>query len=587
MATRSSPMDEGTKEFIAELVNASMESVKQSITDVTTQLSSVLVQQNYFTKELQKIRTGESGSRRGSLQLTRLTKLDFPKFDGDDVKDWLYRCNQFLCIDDIEEEDKVKVASIHLYKKALQWHQQYIKTQGEDVDWITYQAAIVKRFGTTVDDPMAELKHLKQTASIQEYQDAFEDLLNKVDITEKQAISMYLGGLKKEIELPVRMFKPNSLEDTFCLAKLQEDTIEATKKKVTPILPTPRSTYNSYQSRSVSPATQANTVLALPPAPSRLALPAPRAQNQRKQLTQKELEDKRAKGLCFYCDQKYIPGHKCTGQLYSLEIILDEEETISDEVMDPGESPQPTVLEEEAVHSPHISLNALTGTTAYQTKRVCGKVQNKTLHILIDSDSTHNFLDLDMAKKLGCNLKQIRPMTVKVPGGNQIVSTNECTGFKWKMLFEVFVDDMIVIPLGGCDMVLGIQWLKPLGDIVWNFDSLQMVFKYGNKRMVLRGTTKKPVQWMDGKRLGKTMDHQEIQLSSMTLCVYPIVHFGMIEAVQPAEGQQQIVTQLLEDYVDVFETPKGVPPKRSHDHRIPLKEGTMAVNIRPYRHPPT
>nr|GEZ63275.1 reverse transcriptase [Tanacetum cinerariifolium] len=41
---------------------------------------------------------------------------------------------------------------------------------------------------------------------------------------------------------------------------------------------------------------------------------------------------------------------------------------------------------------------------------------------------------------------------------------------------------------------------------------------------------------------------------------------------------------LLADYNDVFAIPKKLPPIRSHDHRILMKEGSPTVNIRPYRH---
>ena len=46
----------------------------------------------------------------------------------------------------------------------------------------------------------------------------------------------------------------------------------------------------------------------------------------RKQLTQKEYQEKRAKNLCFYCDKKFVPGHKCEGQLFSLIVLADNEE---------------------------------------------------------------------------------------------------------------------------------------------------------------------------------------------------------------------------------------------------------------------
>ncbi len=42
--------------------------------------------------------------------------------------------------------------------------------------------------------------------------------------------------------------------------------------------------------------------------------------------------------------------------------------------------------------------------------------------------------------------------------------------------------------------------------------------------------------------------------------------------------------QVIEQYLDVFEEPKEVPPKRSTDHRILLQLGANSVNLKPCRH---
>ena len=44
------------------------------------------------------------------------------------------------------------------------------------------------------------------------------------------------------------------------------------------------------------------------------------------------------------------------------------------------------------------------------------------------------------------------------------------------------------------------------------------------------------------------------------------------------------VQELLNQYEDLLREPTQLPPPRNHDHKIPLKEGTDAVNMRPYRH---
>jgi len=42
---------------------------------------------------------------------------------------------------------------------------------------------------------------------------------------------------------------------------------------------------------------------------------------------------------------------------------------------------------------------------------------------------------------------------------------------------------------------------------------------------------------------------------------------------------------VLNDCHQVFEERKKLPPSRGVDHKIPLKEGIKAVNVRPYRYP--
>jgi hypothetical protein len=41
---------------------------------------------------------------------------------------------------------------------------------------------------------------------------------------------------------------------------------------------------------------------------------------------------------------------------------------------------------------------------------------------------------------------------------------------------EKFVMDCYTLPLEGSDVILGVQWLKSLGTIVWDFATLSMAF---------------------------------------------------------------------------------------------------------------
>ena len=86
-----------------------------------------------------------------------------------------------------------------------------------------YIRELSARFGDYLyDDTMGELKGLKQTGTMLEYQEQFEKLLNRVDLPEDYATSCFLSGLKPEIQLIVRMFMPKNVAHVRALAKIEE-----------------------------------------------------------------------------------------------------------------------------------------------------------------------------------------------------------------------------------------------------------------------------------------------------------------------------------------------------------------------------
>ena len=195
--------------------------------------------------------------------------------------------------------------------------------------------------------------------------------------------------------------------------------------------------------------------------------------------------------MCFYYDKKFVHGDKCEGQLFSLIVLADNEE-LEEEFVDADDSweePQSDEIQ------PQISSNALSGVSSFQTLRVVGMFGNKhELHILVDSGTTHNFLDINMAKRLGCKIRKTCPLFVTVAGGRKLISVSECKGFTWKIEREKLCVYAMLLPLGGRDMVLGMQWLSTLGDIKCNLKELRMEFMYNGSKVALRGTPKPTAQ---------------------------------------------------------------------------------------------
>lgn len=105
------------------------------------------------------------------------------------------------------------------------------------------------------------------------------------------------------------------------------------------------------------------------------------------------------KGLHYFCAQPYERGHKSQlkqSQLFLVEIPGCEE---VGEVQEGIEDMDVVEFEAETI-DPHIFVHALSDNHNFQTTRVFGMCRKQPLEILINLGSTHNFLDVGVARLL-------------------------------------------------------------------------------------------------------------------------------------------------------------------------------------------
>ncbi|KAH0685685.1 hypothetical protein KY284_016238 [Solanum tuberosum] len=245
---------------------------------------------------------------------------------------------QFFSFDEVQSEQKVTIAALYFDDLALQWHQAYMRS----------------RLGAEFDDPMSELVSLRQTGSVISYQVVLDRAMTRLTLDPNHAIIVFLNGLKPE------------LGDAW------------------------RETMKNQPYSYAKPQTTPNLHLPKPPPP--IVAERPR----RRRLNPVELSDKRAKRLCYICDEKYEQGHL-----------------------------------PEVVESCEISIHAMTGIKGYRTLRLTGHCHKKALNILIDTGSTHNFMGSGLVARMGWKVSPCNWGDASLAAGNYVPISGMCHGVEW------------------------------------------------------------------------------------------------------------------------------------------------------------
>ncbi|XP_019420680.1 PREDICTED: uncharacterized protein LOC109330865 [Lupinus angustifolius] len=550
-----------------------VESVKQSVEEVFRQNmasegSSLPNKSGMGSGDHHHRNQGERTNPYSYACHTQLSRIEFPRFDGTNVKEWLYQCETYFMVDNTQEEFKVKLAIMHFEGKALKWHHAYVRSMWVNSlpTWGEYVKTLIERFGEVYDDPIAELMKLRQKGTIVEYHKEFDVVITRLDRFEDYILSCFLSGLKNDVQMMVRMFQPQTVRKAFTLAKLYEvasHTIQNQRRVKNP----------SYSNTGGRP------LISSKPALTTDSEGLKEKTRFSRSLTPAYMNDRRAKGLCYFCDETYTPEHSLTHK--KLQVHLLEVDELEDEEVELGGGQKAVIKSSE---EPHISVNALTRVANFRTMRVTGRYNKKPLHIQIDSGSTRNFLDRQVAERIGCRIEELQPILVPVADGTKVPISSVVRNFSWTLQQSTFTSYVMLLPLGCCDVVLGIEWLITLGDITWNFNKLTMEFCLQGRRHVLRGATQFECKSVKAQQLEKAM------LMGVHLSMIQVGNAkgGLLHTLTTHADSSQIpptIECILQAYADVFANPTQLPATRAeHDHRIPLMHNMDPVNKRPYRY---
>lgn len=290
------------------------------------------------------------------------------------------------------------------------------------------------------------------------YLEQFETLLNEVSHqSEASLINFFVGGLKPELRSELKVSQPMSLRKAFSLARLYEAQL-------------------GFQNGVGGPHHSPNRepLIKTPPlGPTQLPI-------VRNTLTAEERRERTAKGLCFNCDESYVPGHKCKVCLFRMDAnkeclveVLEEADPITPSKEDDNTNQAAT----------EISLHAFSGTYNPRTIRVMGWVGGRPLTILVDSGSTQNFIQDTEVQKLGMTVEPLPTFRVFIGSSEFLVCKEVWRRVTITLQNVVLTEDLFVLSMGGTNVVLGIQWLEKFGPVTTDHRALTMEFEVGEQKI--------------------------------------------------------------------------------------------------------
>lgn len=259
---------------------------------------------------------------------------------------------------------------------------------------------------------------------------------------------------------------------------------------------------------------------------------------------------------------------------------VEEEDPVEQDTDPPDAQDKP---EAETQQEHHLSLNAMKGGCGIGTIRFSGRIGNTPIQILLDGGSSESFLQPRIAHFLKLPVAP-KPSFRVLIGNGQTMQTEG-----WVEQLNISVQNqelripVYLLPLVGADLILGSAWLATLGLHFADYASATIKFIHQGKFITLQGERELQTSQAHLHQLRRMQSTDAIsELFAVQLLPQTVPEDELCDL--PTDIEPELAT-LLHTYRVVFSTPVGLPPSRSHNHAIPLLEGSKPVKVRPYRYP--
>jgi len=292
---------------------------------------------------------------------------------------------------------------------------------------------------------MRQLDNLKQTGSVQEYYERFEQLSHNIllynaSYDDVYFVTRFMGGLREEICAPIALHRPKNVDAASALALFQEEELECAKRKP----------FGHSEVKEVSKLTTKPSFVDKHKQSFRKDDSTRFGKSDMEDKVSSLLAQRKKLALCYKCDEKWGQNHKCPQQvpLHVLEELLD--------MLEPTDDNSDTASDEENnSETPVLAIDTKAPLLRRKTMRLLGKIGKQQILILVDSGSIGTFVSTSLVQKLKLPVTDCAESIFKSANGGLMVCNTMVPELRWMVQGHTFCSSAKVLDLHCYDMILG------------------------------------------------------------------------------------------------------------------------------------
>lgn len=225
-------------------------------------------------------------------------------------------------------------------------------------------------------------------------------------------------------------------------------------------------------------------------------------------------------------------------------------------------------------------MQALKGSEGAKTVRLRGFIESAEVLMLLDSGSSHCFINEHIAISIPGWQQLQAHVHVKVANGSEILYTHELHNLVWGTQGHTFKTTFKIIPLGSYDIILGMDWLESHSPMHIDCKQKWLSFPHEGRTVKLQGILPDTI-------VGHPISTiQLLAMEKQDSILYTVQVCSIDSATLADQDWPPEIKELISQYSSIFEEPTGLPPARSGDHQIPLIPGAQPFRLRSYHYNP-